>query len=509
MMMFGRFSQDNSTKILSLDYFMQSAISTGKIDKLRISLILISSVLLGIWATMHTIALRNILLWFGGLLAIFYWIKWLNASNNEPLELRPSLAAWIPLGLIALMFLWVVIHFVYFSVDQQRQLEELISTWIRAFLATLIGSASGLALIRSRASTTLLWLGLIFSFVVLIFQYIPKAIQRNSIFGVDFFSNYIYWAKFNGVLAGTILIAGLLGLLIDYFLANVAQMEVEGAVGPKNLKTNFFIPVYASLGIFLATYSFVFIFDTKAGVALVVILIGFWVLFGSVSLAVKILKFRKQKNYINAYKKLAGIFLIFVTLVGFLAFKHVKNNPGWETLFSDIAIAVQIDKYPNWQNPSKYGIPLRKDGTTVASNTYERVSWATVGLKLIAMQPLGNGVFRSFSEQVKSLVPGFDSAAYTHSAWVDLGLAFGLPGILLLPVALIVMFGRAAAGLSGCYKATIITFTLATLVLYAVGEYAFQHGIEILFYVCGLLGGLSLLTPVKQKQVEPQDCGHH
>jgi hypothetical protein len=179
-------------------------------------------------------------------------------------------------------------------------------------------------------------------------------------------------------------------------------------------------------------------------------------------------------------------------LVSFLSYKHVKNNPGWESLFTDIAISAQIDKYPNWQAPAQFGYPKRDDGTTVAGNTYERVSWAMVGLRLIAMEPLGNGVFRSFPEQVKVLVPEFNGAAYTHSAWIDFGLAFGLPGLLIIPLTLIVILGRAITEGAGRYKATIITLTLATLILYTVGEYAFQHGIEILFYLCSLLAGLSL-----------------
>jgi hypothetical protein len=37
------------------------------------------------------------------------------------------------------------------------------------------------------------------------------------LFATDFFGNYIYLAKYSGVLAGTILIAKLLGMAIDYF----------------------------------------------------------------------------------------------------------------------------------------------------------------------------------------------------------------------------------------------------------------------------------------------------
>jgi len=469
-------------------------------DKIGFVLILISSVLLGIWATMHTIALRNILLGFGGLGAIYYWAIWLKSLNKHSFEMGLPRFAWAPMVLVVLMLLWVVIHFFCFSVDPQRQLSELSSTWVRALLAVLIGSATGLVLIRNAKFAPWLWLGLIVSFLILIGQYIPKALQRGSIFGVDFFGGYIYWAKFNGVLAGTILIAGLLGLLIDCFRNDGTQGATQGAILPPWVKASHLIPVYSLFGIFLAAYSFVFIFDAKAGVGLAVILIGFWILVGLGLLAIKILRLNKQKNLSSAYIKLAGLFFLIVLALGFLSYKHVKNNPGWERLFSDIAISAKIDQYSNWQNPHKYGYPQRGDGTTVAGNTYERVSWATVGLRLIGMQPLGNGLFRSFPEQVKKLAPEFSDTGivYTHSAWIDLGLAFGLGGLILTPLALLIAMLRAVMGLSGRYKATIITLSLATLILYSVGEYAFQQGVEMLFYLSGLVGGLSLVASPKK-----------
>jgi hypothetical protein len=199
-----------------------------------------------------------------------------------------------------------------------------------------------------------------------------------------------------------------------------------------------------------------------------IILIFFWILVGVVFLGGKIFSGNNQINALGNYLKLTTIFFLIALIFSFLALKHVKNNPGWESLFEDIAISSQIDKFPNWQNPSKFGLPLRSNGTQVAGNTYERVSWGVVGLRLIELQPLGSGILRSFPIQARQLAPGFDSAAYTHSGWIDLGLAFGIPGLLLIPIALLIAMVRATLGLSSGYKATIITISLALLVLYSV-----------------------------------------
>jgi hypothetical protein len=169
----------------------------------------------------------------------------------------------------------------------------------------------------------------------------------------------------------------------------------------------------------------------------------------------------------------------------------------------DIAISARVDEYPNWQNPSKFGLPKRNDGTQVAGNTYERVSWGVVGYKLIWAEPLGSGLFRSFPDQVKKLVPEFNGAGYTHSAWIDLGLSFGVLGFVLMPLALMTAMVLAIFTASIRYRATIISLALGILVLYAVGEYAFQHGVEILFYLGGLVGCLTLSSFVSSKN---SDC---
>jgi hypothetical protein len=470
-------------------------------DKMGLILILISSALLGIWATLETIALRNILLGFGALASIIYLVNELKLMKQFQSKLTISASASIPLILIFIMLIWVVSHYFFFSTDHSRQWEELISTWLRAALAVLIGASTSIALSRNKNLLPTLWLGLFVSFLVLFYQYVPKALQRDSLFAVDHFGNYIYWAKFSGVLAGTVLIAGLLGMAIDYFLSSSKKEKDYLLVDWSDKKVGSLMLIYTLVGISLVTYSFVFVFDAKTGVGLAVILIGFWILIAFIVRGIQMLRRRNQTGGTVNSLKFNMILLLIVLIIGFLSYKHVKNNPGWESLLEDIAISVEIDKYQNWQNPSKFGFPKRADGTLVAGNAYERVSWGVVGYKLIWTEPLGSGILRSFPDQVKKLVPGFNSAPYTHSGWIDLGLSFGVLGLILIPAALLVALAESVLIQSYPFRATTISLSLATLVLYGVGEYAFQHGIEILFYVSGLVGGLTLMSSVKPKSI--------
>lgn len=470
-------------------------------DKAGMSLIVISSVLLGIWAVVNTIALRNTLLVLGGLIALFYWFKFFKSLSNKNAVNHFSLTAFAPLILIFLIFCWIIFHYFFFAHESILQLEELKSTWMRSFLAVLIGSATGLTLNRNRAHASLLWLGLLFSFIVLLYQYIPKAMASQSMFAVDWFGgNYIYWAKFSGVLAGSILMSGVLGMWVDCVwpqLRRVGYLQQQKISQKINL---ILISIYTLLGIGLALFSFVFIFDAKAGVGLAVILFLMWSLIGLVYFLRKILRPQSKENRSKSIVKLIICFSFAIFVLAWFAQKHIKNNPGWESLFSDIYVSAQIDKYKNWQNTPKFGPPKRDDGEAVRRNTYERVSWAVAGASLLINHPLGYGTLRSFPKQMKEIVPDFSGSPYTHSAWIDIGLTFGLPGLALIFTAIGIILMRAIRGDGSPWRASVFTLSVTILILYGVGEYGFQHGIEILFYFLGFLSGISL-TPLKNSEL--------
>ena len=498
---------------------MQASSKFADLDKTGLALVLVSSALLGIWATMNTIALRNVLLWVGTLVALTYWWNWFNTNKSN--HSLPSLSwlYWLPVALIGLMFIWVVMHYFLFAQNPKLQFSELKSTWLRSFLAVILGSATGLALNRNIRFMPLLWFGLLLSFVILIYQYIPKAIAKQSLFAVDWFGDYIFWAKFNGVLAGTILIAGLLGLLIDVIWLN--NSKSKGVAVTNNLNANFSpnfdmnadqkmlsklngeaikprlfngiaIPIYVFVGICLAAYAFVFVFDAKAGVGMAFILITFWLGIGLLFVIKRAASdWDKKRRRTFLIKSLIVLILVAASLFWFTT-KHIKNNPGWGSLIEDMAISAQIDTHHAWKGTG-VALPIRKDGTTVAGNTYDRVALATLGLRLIALNLVGNGSLRSFIVDAKKIEPNYNGHHYTHSAWIDLGLSFGLPGLLFLPAVLFSLLLCAVLNPRIRFRATIITTVIAIFILYLVGEYAFQHGVEILFYFAGLLCGLALL----------------
>lgn len=443
-------------------------------NNLELALVLLSSALLGIWAVKHTIALRNILLVCGTLLSFYYFYQAQNYKKRlEQFKIRKNL----PLLFLGLSLVWIVIHYVFFSVDATQQFKELKSTWLRALLATIIGTATGYALIKKPNLIILLWLGIYLSFVYLIFQYIPKVIAQNKLLISDY-DDYIFHLKINIVLVGSILFCGVNSFILKQIISNTFN---------KKKLIYFFLWVTTNLLIF---WIFIFIANTRNGIGISIILSTFWIIYLFIT-------FLNIERY-NYKKKIFYICTLFlIVLISLLTLNIQKNlNKGWNSFFDDIKIAIQINKYENWRDPIKYGYPQKNNGEIVISNNYERVAWATAGLKKIFINPLGVGVLsypysvhETLSKSIKAEENNFKFS--THSGWIEIGLAFGLPMLALLIGNLVCLFIYVIFT-DNRDKIIILSLILMTLVLYTVGEVGIQHGIEILYYLQGLLITLSI-----------------
>lgn len=450
------------------------------IKNLEWLLVVLSSILLGIWAVKDTIALRNILLVSGTLFSIYYIIQeWRHGDLKEQCTIWKAL----PFLLLAFTFVWVVAHYFFFSLDPIKQFEDLEGTWLRAFMASIVGFATGLALRNHPNRLNLLWFGVLIAFLVLFYQYIPRALAQNKLLVPDY-DHYLFHLKINTVLMGMILIAGIDGALLDHLRASQYRWS--------NMRLWYFL--YWLLGTSLTLWAFVYIVDARNGIGLSTILYGFWFI---CALAFFI---QSQIRCLN-FKSLLALLITGIGLCLILNFAYLQTtvNKGWHTLIDDAKIAVQIDRYPHWQNPAQIGYPKRDDGQMVAPNTYERVAWATAGSRAIIAYPQGVGVLAyPFAKHpnaplkmvVSSSIPGIA----THSGWVELGLAFGIPILGLIFSILLVTFIEAARH---AYPArmTVLGFAVLITSLYTVGELAIQHGVEILFYLLALVPALLLTKP--------------
>jgi len=439
------------------------------------TLLILSSILLGIWAAKDTIALRNILLIVGSLLSINYIY---HEFKQENVIGRLSLWKILPVLLVGLAFVWVVAHFFLFSVDPAQQWGELKSTWMRAFLATVLGLGTGLALSRYPNRLTILWLGIFGAVIVLFFQYVPRAMEQQKLLVPDY-DHYLFHLKINTVLMGTILLAGVDGALFDHLRSIRYRLR----------SINVWIVICWGLATVMALWSFVYVVDARNGIGLSSILYFFWFTCAVILLIQSQLSQPSLKNWLVFLLALASLLLVL-----FFAIQQAKLNRGWSTLIEDAKIAVQIDRYEHWQNPAQMGYPLNSAGQTVTVNNYERIAWATAGARAILQHPQGVGVlaypFGKHPNAPKRILEDRSKPGLaTHSGWVELGLAFGLPMLGLLLLSLAITFANAVRGAYPA-KMTVLGLAILILFLYATGEVAIAHGLEILFYLLGLLPAL-------------------
>jgi hypothetical protein len=227
------------------------------------------------------------------------------------------------------------------------------------------------------------------------------------------------------------------------------------------------------------------------GLAVIMFAIVLLMVFGR---ALGLLLFRKSQRGIPM---LLALMICAAAVVGWLGSEHVKRNAGWSTIWEDTKTSIQVEKYPNWQNSAVMGYPQNATGEVVKGNTYERLAWAVPGFKiLLPANPLGLGVLKKpFHIALKEKYPNSaNNHTGTHSAWVDIALAFGYPGVFLFLASLLATAFLSVTA-NNPFKSLVSLMSLGLILLYTVGEIGSQHSIEILCFLIALIS--TLLLPIQ------------
>lgn len=439
------------------------ALPKQSIEKL---LIVLGSLLLSIWLMRETIALRNILL-VGCTLLSFYYLH----KNFQKLftTRKVSVKNWMPIILIGFLFVWVVIHLIFFSYEPVKQFQELRSTWLRGSMACIVGFTMGLIINRNYKSFDWIMLALISGFLVLFYQYAGLVIQTGHIFQQMWWSS-IYWGKINEVLLGVIFLAGVLAYFENTLLSSPAIKHDRSI----NDSGGYMRGAIYLLGVLLTFHCYVFQIDTRNGVGISVILI---LLFVSKLLWQQCFQ-RRHETKLN-WKSLFVLTLM-VGAITFFAAQQTQRNAGWKTYIEDIQISAQVDKHTNWQSAPAQQI-YTPDGRPVPMNTYERSAWMVVAAQSIPKHPLGYGLLHNgFGRIVKLDIPT-STLTSSHNGWLDFGLSFGVIGLGLLLVSL---FWTLALSCKKSLGPSSIVFWISVglLVTYTLGELMVDHGVEFLLF---------------------------
>lgn len=428
-----------------------------------------SSALLAIWSLRNTIALRNSLLALGTVLALF----WLNQHLKRHRSLvSSSIWRFTPIILSSSTLIWVVIHYLIFSQESGLQLQELTSTWLRVLMASIIGAVTGLVIKDHPKRNQFLWFGIFCSFVYLFIHYLEAYLQSGKVFMPDYYFTSPFGNKINTVLMGSLLIGAICGSSAEAFTQNQSRY-------PRIIYFFWGIAVISTL------FAFTSIIDTRNGLGVGLILLSTWVLY------LFFMKFGQQLINRNLDWKKAILILLPILFIFIFVQQHLSINKGWNHFFEDIAIGFQIDEVPNWQNIQKFGYPKTPSGAQVYPNNYERAAWAAAGAHAISENPWGYGLLEhSLGKMIQKSYPEAVIRS-SHSAWVDFGLAFGIPGLALILSALIsiIILGIRSHSPN---KLIVVWLAFSLLLTFTVAEVSSKHTIEILFFCIALLNTMAL-----------------
>ena len=382
-----------------------------KLNEKSLANISVASVcaLLWIWVVPGTIALRHGLLGIGCIAGILmirsHWAK-LSAPRFNL----------IPLYAIAALFIWVGIHYYFFSLNPALELSEIKGLWLRSFAGCIMAIGFAIALsqqshLRKYFYISIFAVPFLNLMTYLYACYLNGALIKPNDF-VKFYFAKIETAYFGGI-AATVSVANLIFLF---------SRKIEK-------KTYLFIALYF-LGIALVLFS-ALLSSTKNGIA---IALALCILLSIVILAKAFWSFKGSK------KAAITVVILMLGLTAAIWQGHKSfAYKGWDTIFEDVKVAVDIDKNTQWQRgEGTVEAPLNSLGIPAALNTYSRFAYAAVGIRLISQYPLGYGsINKSFDGLQTQANIYHEHGGQVHSGWIDFGLAFGLPGLSLIFLTLI------------------------------------------------------------------------
>ena len=316
-----------------------------------------------------------------------------------------------PLYLLAGLFFWVVLHYTFFSLNSSLELSEIKGLWLRAFSGSIAAIGLAIGLSKYPSLSKYFYVALFFTPGINVAAYLYDCYLKGGFISPNTFVFFLF-AKIETAYFGAIAAAVASGNLI-YLLENKIDKS-------KAIQIFWWL-----FGLIIVVISAV-ISSTKNGVAIALAL--------CLLLALVILVNTIKKTNGSKFFPLMVVTIILILAIG--AWKGHKTSAyrGWDTVFQDMVLAIDIDGNKQWQRrEGSVPMPMNSLGMPAAINTYSRVAYAAVGMRLIFDYPLGYGsINRSFAGLQEYADLPHEHEGQVHSGWIDFGLAFGVPGLALV-----------------------------------------------------------------------------
>jgi len=419
-------------------------------------------VLNSIWSIPGSLALRYIVLLTGLLLSLV-----LIRQMDFP---RRTLKNYLPILCLVGLFVWVGLHRLMITQSPEIMSVEIQTIWKRALLEGVLGMAFGMVLAQpthqfNKNIFTLILLGPILAFYLshgldLIhpgpkyWHYLVAEMEKN------------YIPKYQFVLFAIIAFAWI-----------VFYLERE-------IKTIKAVKIFALIAALLLIANAIFLVNGKNG----------FVYMGCLLLALMMRLFWKHAHDLRAI--VVVISLSMATII--FGIQHVKTNPVWGNLLSDIEVARHTDTIEVWKNFSLEKLePLKnRSGNTVIDTTYLRTAWLIEGVKLVPKYPLGYGLVQDSFKYIGQKEWPDSRLSHTHSGWLDILLGLGIPGFLLILIALLGCIKKGIESENFYAKSAIWVLPSISLA-FLTSELSEKISFEVLIFYIAFYAGCSLPCQAK------------
>ena len=385
-------------------------------DAVKLALVVLFALLWAILIQPNTIALRHILLTIGSLLGLYVMLK------NKDLLMSKSAA---PIYLILTLFAWITFHLFYLSTHYELQLGEYQTIWKRILwgfpFAVGLGIVLGQTYQKKKSSDKDLRFEKILQWIFVVGISSPTCIYLLR-FGLMAIAPGLGWNLPDFAMILWPPSSWHIPKMAYIFFCLPALALACGQIIRimKKPSQNFYLSMALYSGIIAAVFAVFYLENAKNGFA-----------YASILLFATLVRIGFDKRFqLNLRKSV--VIASTVLAMFFLLAQHVQKNDSWRTLFSDIKVAQRLDEIDAWKDYGARGLPTNDMGKVVSITNYMRAAWAQVVLEFIAEKPLGYGlIFKSFGAMALEKWPEstLDTA---HSAWLDLTLGIGIPGITLL-----------------------------------------------------------------------------
>ena len=433
-------------------------------------------VLYAVWGIPETMGFRNTALITGAVFGLYPIYKFRHFFFQKTA---------IPIWLLVMLFIWAVLHLLMFAQDPAQQQLEFHRIWRYAAIAVIFAIGLGLSLANAQTNKNRWWALIYFGLCCPVLIYLMKyvlttyevqlGIQVPASLKIYASSQMHYIPKTDYVAFCLPVLALALGRIKSILLGK--EFESKQLLG---------IAVHFSL---IATTLFLFyVQDAKNGMMHAAIL---FFMFGVTLVFVRLSPIHFWRN----------LLILLITVGIFIAalYPHFKKNDSLRYLVADTKIAVQLDKYPEWQRGGEHGLPNNEFGKAVSHTNYVRVAWFLYGSQLAVEYPLGYGLIEtSFDKRMKA--DGFDIRPHrqSHSGWMDMLLAIGFPGFLLVMASLLIAM-RNSKWIQSPYKEIAFWCLLANLLFWWTTEVAATVTFPLLLFWIAWASGLGIAAKLQPK----------